>query len=46
MRVHYDFITEFEETSLLNEVLPYMNRLRYEFDHWDNVSLKNKKIKF
>ena len=32
-----DFITEEEEKSLLNEVDPYMKKLRYEFDHWDNV---------
>ncbi|XP_014667331.1 PREDICTED: alpha-ketoglutarate-dependent dioxygenase alkB homolog 7, mitochondrial-like [Priapulus caudatus] len=32
-----DFITPEEETSFLDEVLPYMKRLRYEYDHWDNA---------
>lgn len=33
-----DFISEEEEASLLNEIEPYMKRLRYEYDHWDEVS--------
>lgn len=41
MKVHYDFISESEEKSLLNEIEPYMKQLRYEFDHWDNVSLES-----
>jgi len=32
-----EFITEQEEKSLLEEITPYMKRLRYEFDHWDNA---------
>lgn len=39
MIVKQDFISEQEENSLLAEVDPYMKRLRYEFDHWDNVIL-------
>lgn len=31
------FITSTEEESLLKEVEPYLKRLRYEFDHWDDV---------
>jgi alkylated DNA repair protein alkB family protein 7 len=38
MRVIADFLTEEEERSLFEEVEPYMRRLRYEFDHWDEVS--------
>ena len=38
MLVLPDFLSESEEESLLAEVEPYMKRLRYEFDHWDNVS--------
>lgn len=38
MRVLVDFITEEEESKLLEEIEPYMKRLRYEFDHWDDVS--------
>jgi hypothetical protein len=33
-----DFLNEEEERSLHEEVEPYMRRLRYEFDHWDDVS--------
>ena len=38
MLVYEDFITEEEEMSLFEEVEPYLKRMRYEFDHWDNVS--------
>ena len=39
MFVYEDFITEDEEKSLVNEVEPYLKRLHYEHDHWDNVSV-------
>lgn len=32
-----DFISPNEEQTLLNEIEPYMKKLRYEFDHWDDV---------
>lgn len=38
MSVREDFLSEDEERSVLDEVEPYMNRLHYEFDHWDDVS--------
>lgn len=38
MKVLPDFISEKEEDILLQEVDPYMKRLRYEYSHWDNVS--------
>ena len=38
MRVIEDFLNEEEERSLHEEVEPRMRRLRYEFDHWDDVS--------
>ena len=38
MRVYDDFINENEEQSMYDEVHPYLRRLRYEFDHWDDVS--------
>ena len=38
MIVHEDFLTSEEESSLLSEILPYMEKLRYEYDHWDDVS--------
>lgn len=38
MLVHENFINEQEENSLLEEIEPYLKRMRYEFEHWDNVS--------
>lgn len=37
MIIQEDFISEQEEQSLLSEIEPYMKKLRYEFDHWDDV---------
>ncbi|XP_046822836.1 alpha-ketoglutarate-dependent dioxygenase alkB homolog 7, mitochondrial isoform X1 [Vespa crabro] len=37
MKVYPDFITEEEEVSLMKEIDPYMQRLRYEFSHWDDA---------
>lgn len=37
MKVLPDFITDVEETQLFEEVEPYMKRMRYEYDHWDDV---------
>ncbi|XP_065366196.1 uncharacterized protein LOC135959100 isoform X2 [Calliphora vicina] len=37
MKIFPDFITELEETQLFEEVEPYMKRLRYEYDHWDDA---------
>lgn len=37
MRIITDFISEPEEQQLHEEIEPYMSRLRYEFDHWDDV---------
>ena len=34
-----DFIDEKEENLILSEIEPYMKRLRYEFDHWDDVNM-------
>lgn len=38
MKVLPNFISEEEEIILMQEVDPYMKRLRYEYSHWDNVS--------
>lgn len=38
MRIFPNFVTEEEEAALLAEVEPQLKRLRYEYDHWDNVS--------
>lgn len=32
-----DFINEKEEESILSEIEPYVKKLRYEYDHWDQV---------
>ncbi|XP_018309604.1 alpha-ketoglutarate-dependent dioxygenase alkB homolog 7, mitochondrial [Mycetomoellerius zeteki] len=37
MKVLPNFISEKEEDVLVQEVDPYMKRLRYEFSHWDNA---------
>ncbi|XP_034481813.1 alpha-ketoglutarate-dependent dioxygenase alkB homolog 7, mitochondrial isoform X1 [Drosophila innubila] len=37
MRIIPDFISETEEKQLHEEIEPYMSRLRYEFDHWDDA---------
>lgn len=34
-----NFITEEEEESLLKEAERFLKKVRYEYDHWDNVSL-------
>ncbi|XP_053677940.1 alpha-ketoglutarate-dependent dioxygenase alkB homolog 7, mitochondrial [Anopheles nili] len=37
MRIIHQFININEESSLLDEIEPYLKRLRYEFDHWDDA---------
>lgn len=37
MQVIYDFITEEEERQVVEEVEPYLSRLKYESSHWDDV---------
>ncbi|KAF6029646.1 hypothetical protein EB796_012055 [Bugula neritina] len=37
MTVSEDFVSEKEEKSLLQEIEPYMARLRYEYSHWDDA---------
>jgi len=41
LQVYEDFISEEEERSLVNEVEPYLRRLKYESAHWDDVSVFN-----
>lgn len=40
MEVYENFLSVNEEASLLQELEPYMKKLRYEYDHWDNVKSK------
>jgi len=44
VRVYEDFISEDEESSLVDEVQPYLKRLKYEHDHWDDVSIFVRRI--
>ncbi|XP_054728688.1 alpha-ketoglutarate-dependent dioxygenase alkB homolog 7, mitochondrial [Anastrepha obliqua] len=37
MRLHTNFITTEEEAKLIEEIEPYMKRLHYEYDHWDDA---------
>ncbi|XP_045469035.1 alpha-ketoglutarate-dependent dioxygenase alkB homolog 7, mitochondrial [Harmonia axyridis] len=37
MEVYENFLSVNEEASLLQELEPYMKKLRYEYDHWDNA---------
>lgn len=39
MQVLPNFITVEEEKSLMEEIDPYMRRLKYEQSHWDDVSI-------
>lgn len=32
-----NFVSAEEEKALIEEIDPYMKRLKYEFDHWDDV---------
>jgi len=38
MKVLENFLTTDEEEEFLKEIEPYLKRMRYEFDHWDDVS--------
>lgn len=37
MQVYPNFVSEAEENQLLAELEPYLKRMRYEYDHWDNA---------
>lgn len=38
MVLHTNFLTTNEEESIFGELEPYLKRMKYEFDHWDDVS--------
>lgn len=38
MIIYNNFLSVEEEESVFAEIQPYIKRLRYEFDHWDDVS--------
>ena len=33
-----DFVNAVEEEQLMAELTPKLKRMRYQFDHWDDVS--------
>ncbi|XP_014474166.1 PREDICTED: alpha-ketoglutarate-dependent dioxygenase alkB homolog 7, mitochondrial [Dinoponera quadriceps] len=37
MKILPNFVSEKEEVTLIQEIEPYMKKLRYEFSHWDNA---------
>ncbi|XP_065344527.1 alpha-ketoglutarate-dependent dioxygenase alkB homolog 7, mitochondrial [Cloeon dipterum] len=37
MKIYPNFISQAEEESIFAEIQPYLKRLRYEFDHWDDA---------
>lgn len=39
MALHTNFLTLNEEQSITGELEPYLKRMKYEFDHWDDVSI-------
>lgn len=39
LEVRENFISEEEESLLLKEVEPYLKRQKYQYDHWDDVSV-------
>lgn len=46
MQVLPNFITTEEEKFLIEEIDPYMRRLRYEQSHWDDVSITSESLFF
>ena len=38
-RIYENFLSDNEEKTILNEIEPYLKRLRYAFDHWDDVNI-------
>ena len=39
LEVRENFVSEEEEVMLLKEVEPYLKRQKYQYDHWDDVSV-------
>lgn len=46
LEVRENFISEEEESLLLKEVEPYLKRQKYQYDHWDDVSVLAVKLHF
>lgn len=38
--LHENFISLDEESKLVKEVEPYLKATKYQYDHWDDVSLQ------
>ena len=39
LEIRENFVSEEEEGLLLKEVEPYLKRQKYQYDHWDDVSV-------
>ena len=39
LEIRENFVSEEEEGLLLKEVEPYLKRQKYQYDHWDDVSI-------
>lgn len=46
MQIHRDFVSADEENNLLEEVELKFKRSKYQFDHWDDVSLSHNNYHF
>ena len=46
LEIREDFISEEEEDKLCKEVEPYLKRQKYQYDHWDDVSVLTVDILF
>jgi alkylated DNA repair protein alkB family protein 7 len=46
LTVYNNYVTIEDEKSLLNEVEPYLKKLKYEFAHWDNMIHGYREIEF
>lgn len=40
-----NFISAVDEASFMKELEPYLKRMKYEFDHWDDVSTRSTRRK-
>lgn len=39
LEIREDFVSEQEQGILVKEVEPYLKRQKYQYDHWDDVSV-------
>ena len=44
LEVREHFVSEEEEDILFKEVEPYLKRQKYQYDHWDDVSVTTRNL--